>query len=296
VANSKDPLILDFQTRQQEVISWAEENDCSDSLSIHILEDAVGPAPTSTDADSIGCTPETRSACEAINSSRKISGLEPLAIIESDHVLGSAGVVISSSRIRAGEINRQGQPWLGEAEIYLDQRMPSILDDELKQPFGTLHEGPESKPEIAMKKALASISKHAPKLIAVGDVTVQTLIDMGEVPDIAFIDGMTKREIWPQAENLDRTIFHHLSTCINPPGLITADMKLATKVALSNSQPTLVVVNGEEDLAPIVVHLLAPLGCAVLYGQPGKGVVVRITSQATKENCRRLLDVFTREL
>jgi len=67
-------------------------------------------------------------------------------------------------------------------------------------------------------------------------------------------------------------------------------------VALLNSRPTLIVVNGEEDLAPIIVHLLAPIGCAVIYGQPGKGVVVRITSQETKENCRRILDVFTKEL
>jgi len=49
-------------------------------------------------------------------------------------------------------------------------------------------------------------------------------------------------------------------------------------------------------LAPLIVHLLAPLGCAVVYGQPGKGVVLRITTEETKENCRRLLDVFTREV
>jgi uncharacterized protein (UPF0218 family) len=260
------------------------------------LEDEVGPAPTTLEADSIGCTPETRSACESINSSRKIESLAPLSIIMAEQVLGVAGEIISSSRIRDGEIDRQGQPWLGEAEMYLDQRMPVILDDELKQPFGTLHEGPESNPEIAMKKALASISIHTPKLIAVGDVTVQTLVDMGKIPDISFIDGMTKREVWAEAENLDRELFAHLSTCTNPPGLITADLKLATKVALLNSRPTLIVVKGEEDLAPIIIHLLAPIGCAVLYGQPGKGVVVRITSIETKENCRRLLDVFTKEL
>ncbi len=296
MAQSKNPLILDWQTRHDEILSWSESQGYGQKLTLHLLEDEVGPAPTTLEADSIGCTPETRSACESINSSRKIESLAPLSIIMAEQVLGVAGEIISSSRIRDGEIDRQGQPWLGEAEMYLDQRMPVILDDELKQPFGTLHEGPESNPEIAMKKALASISIHTPKLIAVGDVTVQTLVDMGKIPDISFIDGMTKREVWAEAENLDRELFPHLSTCTNPPGLITADLKLATKVALLNSRATLMVVKGEEDLAPIIIHLLAPIGCAVLYGQPDKGVVVRITSIETKENCRRLLDVFTKEL
>jgi hypothetical protein len=119
---------------------------------------------------------------------------------------------------------------------------------------------------------------------------------MNEIPDLAFVDGMTKREDWPSAADLDRTVFTSLSICTSPPGVITADLKLTTKLALSNSEPTLVVVNGEEDLAPLIVHLLAPLGCAVVYGQPGKGVVLRITTEETKENCRRLLDVFTREV
>ena len=296
VAQLKTSIVLDWDTRKKDILDWVVSEDVNDRVSIHLLENEVGPAPTSLEADSIGCTPETKPACEEINSSRKRGDLPPLNIIVVEHIVGPAGEIISSSRIRDGEIDRQGQPWLGEAEMYLDQRMPEILDDELKQPFGTLHEGPESRPEVAMRRAIASISESSPKLIAVGDVTVQTLVDMGEIPDISFIDGMTKREVWAEAENLDRELFAHLSTCSNPPGLITADLKLTTKVALLNSRPTLIVVNGEEDLAPIIVHLLAPIGCAVIYGQPGKGVVVRITSQETKENCRRLLDVFTKEL
>ncbi len=296
MAQSKDRYILDWQTRKQELIDWLVEIEQQDSVSIHLLEDNVGPAPTCLEATAIGCTPETHPTCESINSSRIEAGLKPLKIVEAEHKLSSDGKIISSSRIREGEITRTGNPWLGEGEMYIDQKMPAVLDDELKQPFGTLFEGPEERPEFAMKKALDSIPKNTPKIIAVGDVTVQTMLEMGEVPDIAFIDGMTKREAWEGADNLDRSKFHHLSTCINPPGLLTTDLKLATKVALTNSNSTLIVVSGEEDLAPIVVHLFAPLGCAVLYGQPGKGVVVRITSEVTKDNCRRLLDVFTREV
>lgn len=294
LAQKKDPLILSWEARNNEILLWAEESGYSENLTIHLLNDSIGPASTCEDADAIGCTPETISACEVINSRRQHRGLLPLSIIEADHVSCSDGNIISSSRIRAGQIGRDGCSWLGDSEMYIDQRMPEILDDELKKPYGTLFEGPESNTSIAMKKAIATIHDNSPKLIAVGDVCVQTLVEMNIVPDIAFVDGMTKREPWAPAADLDRTLFTSLTTCTSPPGVITADLKLATKVALSNSEPTLVVVNGEEDLAPLIIHLIAPLGCALVYGQPGKGVVLRITTEETKKNCRRLLDVFTR--
>lgn len=296
MAQAKDAHTLEWAVRQRELTDWLELGNFTNRVSIHLLKDSIGPAATSEEATAIGCTPETEPACRAINESREGNGLPPLKIIVADHVRDGDGEPISSSRIRAGEITRAGDQWLGEREMYIDQRMPEVLDDELKTPFGTLHEGPEERPEVAINKAMKSLPKNVKKIIAVGDVTVQTMLDIGIIPDIAFIDGMTKRTAWKGAEKLDRTRFPHLSTCLNPPGLLTADLKLATKVALTNSRPTLVVVTGEEDLAPIVVHLLAPLGCAVLYGQPGKGVVVRMTSEETKRNCRRMLDVFTREV
>jgi len=294
IAQKKTPLVLSWDVRKNEIMDWAEMSGYSKHLTIHLLNDPIGPASTSEEADAIGCTAETRPACEDINSRRQHRGLSLLSIIEVNHVSSSDGKFVSSSRIRAGDIGRDGCRWLGDAEMYIDQRMPDILDDELKQPFGILFEGPEANTSIAMKKALASIQESSPKLIAVGDVCVQTLVDMNVIPDIAFVDGMTKRVPWAPAADLDRTAFTSLTTCTSPPGVITADLKLATKVALSNSEPTLVIVNGEEDLAPLIIHLMAPLGCALVYGQPGKGVVLRITSEDTKNNCRRLLDVFTR--
>ena len=53
-----------------------------------------------------------------------------------------------------------------------------------------------------------------------------------------------------------------------------------------------VVVDGEEDLAPLYIHLHVPLNAVVLYGQPGQGVVVQPSSTETKLRCRRLLELF----
>ncbi len=294
IAKKKNPLILSWDERKNDILVWVEKFGFSENLTIHLLNDSIGPAATTQEADAIGCTTETRAACEDINSRRQHRGLPQLSIIEANHVSSPDGNIISSSRIRAGEIGRDGTCWLGDAEMYIDQQMPEILDSELKKPYGTLFEGPESNTSIAMKKAISTIQENCPKLIAVGDVCVQTLVEMNIIPDVAFVDGMTKRKPWGPAADLDRTVFTSLTTCTSPPGVITADLKLATKVALSNNEPTLVVVNGEEDLAPLIIHLIAPLGCALVYGQPSKGVVLRITTEETKNNCRRLLDVFTR--
>ena len=64
------------------------------------------------------------------------------------------------------------------------------------------------------------------------------------------------------------------------------------KEALASNQKTLINVKGEEDLAPLIIHCLAPIGTVVIYGQPRVGVVVQITSLSVKERCRNILSLF----
>ena len=73
--------------------------------------------------------------------------------------------------------------------------MPAVLDDEFKTPMGELFEGPEDAPEVALSAMLEALPANSGALVAVGDVTVKGLMDMGVLPDIAFIDGQTKREM-----------------------------------------------------------------------------------------------------
>ena len=41
---------------------------------------------------------------------------------------------------------------------------------------------------------LEALPENHGTIVAVGDVTVKGLMDMGFLPDIAFVDGQTKRE------------------------------------------------------------------------------------------------------
>ena len=57
-----------------------------------------------------------------------------------------------------------------------------------------------------------------------------------------------------------------------------------------NAESTIIIVDGEEDLAPLILHPLAPMGSVILYGQPGRGVVIRFTDLDSKSRCRELLE------
>jgi len=291
MARQKSYLIENWEHRSTEVTQWLQSN-FPDRYSIHSLDDEFGPARTREDCDSIACTVETNTICERINSEREMDGLTKLEIITVPHVEDALGGVVSSTRIRAGIIDRRGQPWVSDELMVNSYRMDTSLDAELKAPLGEVFTGPESTPEIAMGKALEQIIHPPPALIAVGDVTVQTLLDMDVIPDVAVVDGKTKRVKLPESENVDETFFEQVLKAENPAGILTPSLYAACRDALTSDLSTLIVVDGEEDLAPMYLHRLAPLGAAILYGQPQQGVVLRLTDEEVKQRCRSLLDAF----
>jgi len=291
IAAEKDPRIKPQSERQNDISDWAGDR----SLTTHSLEDSWGPAPTRGDATHIVCTPETRENCENINQMRSEGDLPPLEIVEVLHVLAEDCEPISSSRIRQGSINRDGKLWIRKSDLEQVVHLPTSLDSELKEPMGTLFPGPEDTPEVAIRAAVEAIPAFSPCLIAVGDVTVNALLETGWVPDVGFVDGLTKRTAWDG--EIDITSFVGHLTCENPAGQLTPDLLQSTDLALEfafseEGGPVLLEVEGEEDLAPIMIHLLAPLGTVVLYGQPSAGVVLRVTDESTKARCRTLLDAF----
>jgi len=291
IAAEKDPRIKPLTERQQSILDWADGRP----ISTHVLEDTWGPAPTRADATHIVCTPETQSNCDRINQMRIEGNLNSLELVVVKHVLAQDGEPISSSKIRQGSIDREGNLWVLAKDLEHCVHMPTNLDSELKEPMGTLFPGPEDTPEVAIQAAVEAIPAFSPCLIAVGDVTVNALLETGWVPDVGIVDGLTKRTKWDG--ELDTSSFVGHLTCENPAGQLTPDLLECTDLALEfafseEGGPVLLEVDGEEDLAPILIHLLAPLGTVVLYGQPSAGVVLRVTDESTKARCRALLNTF----
>ena len=294
LAHSKDPRVNPWDTRAQEMKEAL--GDDAGRVRFHTLEDNHGPAPAHADATAIICTEETRDECEEINRLREGSDLSPLHIISVGHVLAWDGEPISSSRIRAGEIDRNGKPWIPNSVRAGKVVLTPQVEAELKEPFGQLVTGPEDNPSVAMTEVLAHIEGKSGPVIAVGDVTVRTLQDLNRPADIALIDGLTRREPWEGADGIDSSLYDRTLQCSSPAGSLTPSLLEACERAMKSWKEGrlthLIQVEGEEDLAPLILHPLAPLGAVVLYGQPGKGVVVRWCGEDAKQRCRRLLSEF----
>ena len=159
-------------------------------------------------------------------------------------------------------------------------RLPESHRDLFKKPFGTLYQG--------IAELLPQLKGRA--VYSVGDVVTQNLLDAGIIPDIAIIDGHTMRMPCTRSPLLQERRL----TAKNPPGTITDELVDAITEVVRDP-PGVIFVDGEEDLAVIPLVLVAPPGAAILYGQPGKGVVLRIVDESAKHEAESALAVFVRE-
>ena len=160
-------------------------------------------------------------------------------------------------------------------------------------------EGPENDHSVAISSAMTEIGEVNGPIIAVGDVTVLSMQQFGIMPDIALVDGLTKRMPWEPFNKIDESGYDNVMGCESPAGIITEALLVCCESSITNwhadGSSSLIKINGEEDLAPLILHPLAPLGSVIIYGQPGKGVVIRWTEEDSKERCRNLLLGFKKD-
>jgi len=75
----------------------------------------------------------------------------------------------------------------------------------------------------------------------------------------------------------------------NPQGLITPQLVKAVKDGLDQQGKVKLRVQGEEDLAALVCAAIAPAGSCLLYGLPGKGVVLVMTDAKVNQAAQELI-------
>jgi hypothetical protein len=157
------------------------------------------------------------------------------------------------------------------------------LKAELQKPFGDLCSHADCAEKLKAYK----------KIVTVGDITTYTVVQAGIVPDVCIIDGITMRakvsdEIYHVISIEPRTVYK----VDNPAGSISQELQKAVSAsmkAIGRPMRTRIVVNGEEDLAVIPAVIEAPLGTAIVYGQPSEGMVIIVTTREKKEKAKRLL-------
>ncbi|MEM2941270.1 MAG: GTP-dependent dephospho-CoA kinase family protein [Thermoproteota archaeon] len=163
--------------------------------------------------------------------------------------------------------------------------MPLKATDEtrriVKKPIGIL-----VKDEAGLRSLLKGFKG---RLVSVGDIVSEKLLDLGFNPSLCVVDGKTMRTIFPGVKR-----FKHgrkLFTLVNPPGTVSEESWRVFKEALA-SAPSTILVEGEEDLLTIVAVKTVSKGSLVLYGQPGEGVVVVKVDESSKKLIQRILETM----
>jgi uncharacterized protein (UPF0218 family) len=170
--------------------------------------------------------------------------------------------------------------------------LPDSLRSLLKSPLGTLCAGNGLECIRAMEPDLRS----AKKVAAVGDMTAFYLMEASIAPDLVIVDNKTKR--MPVPEHVQKSLEHDLYRTVevkNPPATLTDDLMNLIRESLSGTGRTKIVVDGEEDLATLPAILYAPIGSAVVYGQPNEGSVLVIVTEEKKKHIENLMKQMIKE-
>ena len=160
-------------------------------------------------------------------------------------------------------------------------RLPRELRGELKEPMGPIFTDAE--------RLLSDVTGP---VIAVGDVVTYHLEEAGRTPDVAVVDGLTKRErVGGDVADVVATLTESANRIEvkNPAATLTREMGVALRDALRAEAPTVIVVEGEEDLVALPAIVAAPLGASVVYGQPDEGMVRADVTAERKREMRDLL-------
>ena len=259
----------------------------------------TGGVDKKSEVDAIVVSRETFPNALKINELRAKNKLRPMMIIIVEDVLAEDGKIISSERIRAGEIDRKGNVMgygLGVRGRRIELIMPEELRPELQKPLGRIFKTVHKV--IKFIKSIKSV-----QLITVGDIITDSLLKEGIEPDVKVIDNRSRREDYIRSDPFLNSTKKG-QTLINKPG--TINLKTAEKLKelihtkLIRLPPTnyplptdcWLVVNGEEDLLTLPAILFAPLNSLVLYGHWQHGIIAVTVDEEIKEKVRKIIKKF----
>ncbi len=292
--------IQSFSSRFKSLKNFLSLNSLDKKVQIFGLTDPYGPSLKNR-FEAIAVTPDTFNGAHQVNLRRLSLGLKPLLIKTFDLVNAQDKQKISSTRIRLGQINRQGRVYsqvLGTKNLSL----PQEKRHHFKKPLGKLLLGSQHNLSWAGVKALQNINKLKPSLvISVGDITTQTLLLNKAPVNLAVFDNRCQRQ--PLKVNLHQELKNKALNYVrapNKPGTISfkavKQLQLLLPSLVLSEKTGVLEIKGEEDLLVLPLVLLSPLKTLIFYGQPHKGLVQIKVTESLKEKTASLLSQFQPEL
>ena len=169
-------------------------------------------------------------------------------------------------------------------------RLTPVLRQRLKRPIGQLLTNSQAR---AFFRRIRLQKKSV--LIAIGDVSVLALLRHRLFPALAVFDGKTRRRPIPAASaRVLKKSFPHARSVRNPPGTLSPVLVKQIRRFFNRRplRPAAIRITGEDDLAALPTIRYAPDRALVLYGQPGKGLVIVKVSARKRALAQRLLAKF----
>lgn len=295
--------IQTFKERKKNLLNYLSQRDRLKKAEIVPLEDSFGPSISQKDIEALVVTSRTKKTALMINRIRKRRNLPPLTILEVPLLRGMDKRIISSDRIRRGEINQLGENyWEKTLELFKNREtiyLPEKLKERLRKPLGKVFAGSESQ-IIKTGESLANyIKKYQPKiLISVGDIVSFSLIKNNLVPSITVVDFYSKKKaIGSEIKRLINYDFHFKTS--NKPSTLNkkavVSIQRAVKEFLTKKRLQKIFVEGEEDLLVLPAIIFSPLKCLIVYGHWQYGAIVIEVSETIKEKVVKLLKRFKKD-
>lgn len=284
-------VIESYSIREKTLKKYLKERNFLDQASIIPISDIYGTTLLNKNIEAIFATEENLPNIKLINSKRKKIGFRELKVITVPYVNDNSGQKITSQRIRKGEIDREGFVYTNIFEKKSVLTLPDNLRPTLQKPIGKVVKDTQSVIDLLNKDTI---------IIAVGDIIVSKLREIGFNPAISIIDFKTRRQPFI-LQSLGVKLYHpwgvmsrHLRK--NLPGTISKEavFELGRAIGryLNTNKPQTVAIDGEEDLLALPAILLAPLDSIVLYGQFDMGIVVNRVTEELKNNVKKILEKF----
>jgi pantetheine-phosphate adenylyltransferase len=101
-------IVNNYDIRREKLKKFIDKNFKKSNYTLYQLDDFYGPTVLTSDVQAIITTDPSLENCVKINSLRESKGMTPLEIILVPLVEDTEGKVISSTRIREGEIDVNG--------------------------------------------------------------------------------------------------------------------------------------------------------------------------------------------
>ena len=270
-----------FEERKQAVSEFVGKEGVLDKTEIVEINDLFGQTlDKSLAIDAIVVSANTKKGAEIINERRKKLRLTKLNIFVASRVLAEDGRLIASSRIRNGEIDREGKVYIRKEWFDKNLKLTENLRKELQKPFGELLTSMES----------LSMSKNN-LVITVGDITTKIFNEKSLGQNLSVVDFKVAREKkFADIKELGFVGKESVFNADNPAGFITSGLfKILSEIFKKNIEETVLQINGEEDLVVLPLVLFSPLSTIIYYGQPHKGLVRVVVSEVAKEKAYNLI-------